>query len=770
VIVPAGVLFGSTNTHRALRRQLLFENTLEAAVSPSGNVFQLYSGVKTSILVLQKAGQAARPGDPPRTREVFFYEVEDEAYTLDQKRNPRPGKDNDLWDALAKFHAWKHHLAGALLEGERPREPGLLEGERPREPGLLEGEAPAEPSTALTASTCWQPEFRAKTEGWKVHNVRIAQHLTAGLTPGQLAGLVARLLGSMSEAEWTAFCGTLEPDVAAVLQRLGDPPPADEAATDAGGTTSDAKFATQFHAVLGALQGLLSELGDEDGDYIVQEHHWEPPDFDASRLGKDIERCAQDLLPLLDRAAALDLEDESLFVDLCQEITDGIGQYPEHIYTEDGVEFGSTATECVLKWLDLHAETEAGFLDGLVATLRGRGSVSFEAGTIRAYLLDGWPEARRRALYRAIEDRRAASTEFRAETEAPRTLWHDIRQELARAFDAATSIAIAEAAVSGDWTKGVELVEAALAEGNSARALEFCRKTVEAYYRRRSWAGHTASFDPGTTPLLGAWGVHNESPSLSSILGIWADLAAKVGDQRLAGLLTVQQALFTRPDDWTAVRTAFAQAGRADTSVLFRGWKEQALRQQHGVWVYGVPQDTPVWVGWLIDAGFAERLDTFTEQALAWLGEKLEAGGKGGRSAYLQALGHIQPPQMSLVAELFALGSSTEGYPALRAMLAQHCRLNPRPCPARLEWLGRTDTARLTAAGIGFVRRNMASLVPSPGCMGGHYELAAGWLAVARELAPGIAQSTLQRWQIDFKRRRNLWRDLRARGFEVGPK
>ncbi|EFK10121.1 N-6 DNA Methylase [delta proteobacterium NaphS2] len=59
VIVPDGVLFGSTKAHRELRRQLLFENTLEAVVSLPPNMFQPYSGVKTSILLFQKAGEPA---------------------------------------------------------------------------------------------------------------------------------------------------------------------------------------------------------------------------------------------------------------------------------------------------------------------------------------------------------------------------------------------------------------------------------------------------------------------------------------------------------------------------------------------------------------------------------------------------------------------------------------------------------------------------------------------------------------------------------------
>lgn len=112
VIVPDGVLFGATKAHRELRRQLLFENNLEAVVSLPANIFQPYSGVKTSILLFQKAGESVTPGSEPRTREVWFYEVTDEAFTLDQKRKALYGQDNDFWDALVKFDAWKRYLRG----------------------------------------------------------------------------------------------------------------------------------------------------------------------------------------------------------------------------------------------------------------------------------------------------------------------------------------------------------------------------------------------------------------------------------------------------------------------------------------------------------------------------------------------------------------------------------------------------------------------------------------------------------------------------------
>ena len=112
VIVPDGVLFGGTKAHRELRRQLLFENTLEGVVSLPANMFQPYSGVKTSILLFQKAGEKVAKGEEPRTRDVWFYEITDESFSLDQKRKALYGKDNDLWDALEKAKDWEKGREG----------------------------------------------------------------------------------------------------------------------------------------------------------------------------------------------------------------------------------------------------------------------------------------------------------------------------------------------------------------------------------------------------------------------------------------------------------------------------------------------------------------------------------------------------------------------------------------------------------------------------------------------------------------------------------
>lgn len=111
VIIPEGVLFGNTDAHVRLRRELLVEHVVEGVISLPGGVFQPYTGVKTSVLIFRKVtrrdNKKTLPSNAvPLSEHVWFYEVEEDGYTKDARRNARPGQQNDLWDALEKFKAW----------------------------------------------------------------------------------------------------------------------------------------------------------------------------------------------------------------------------------------------------------------------------------------------------------------------------------------------------------------------------------------------------------------------------------------------------------------------------------------------------------------------------------------------------------------------------------------------------------------------------------------------------------------------------------------
>ncbi len=95
VIVPDGVLFGASKAHLALRKMIVEENELKAVISLPSGVFKPYAGVSTAILIFTKGG---------RTDNVWYYDVENDGLSLDDKRNPTPNQ-NDIPDVIEK---WKN--------------------------------------------------------------------------------------------------------------------------------------------------------------------------------------------------------------------------------------------------------------------------------------------------------------------------------------------------------------------------------------------------------------------------------------------------------------------------------------------------------------------------------------------------------------------------------------------------------------------------------------------------------------------------------------
>jgi type I restriction enzyme M protein len=81
VIVPDGVLFGSSTAHKELRRMLVEDQKLDAVVKLPGGVFRPYAGVSTAILLFTKTNSGG-------TDQVWFYDVEGDGWSLDDKRTP----------------------------------------------------------------------------------------------------------------------------------------------------------------------------------------------------------------------------------------------------------------------------------------------------------------------------------------------------------------------------------------------------------------------------------------------------------------------------------------------------------------------------------------------------------------------------------------------------------------------------------------------------------------------------------------------------------
>ena len=95
VIVPDGVLFGSSKAHKDLRKELVENNDLRGVISMPSGVFKPYAGVSTAVLIFVKTNKVGN------TKKVWFYDMEADGYSLNDNRTQI--EDNDIPDIIEAF-------------------------------------------------------------------------------------------------------------------------------------------------------------------------------------------------------------------------------------------------------------------------------------------------------------------------------------------------------------------------------------------------------------------------------------------------------------------------------------------------------------------------------------------------------------------------------------------------------------------------------------------------------------------------------------------
>jgi type I restriction enzyme M protein len=106
-VVPDGVLFGSSNAHKDIRKELVDNHKLEAVISMPSGVFKPYAGVSTAIIIFTKTNTGG-------TDKVWFYNMQADGFTLDDKRSPI--EVNDIDDIINRFHNLDKEVNRTRLE------------------------------------------------------------------------------------------------------------------------------------------------------------------------------------------------------------------------------------------------------------------------------------------------------------------------------------------------------------------------------------------------------------------------------------------------------------------------------------------------------------------------------------------------------------------------------------------------------------------------------------------------------------------------------
>ena len=582
--------------------------------------------------------------------------------------------------------------------------------------------------------------------------------LLAALTEAQIERLLDVVTSTGTLEKLDEPLQAADPDLAQTVRALVGSVEATPVASPEAGVSNQKALET-WNGLLGDWEGHVSEVGDEKGDYAIQDRDWDPPYFDPTALAGDLEKVAQPMLKWLDRVFPLANEPE-LFADALKQLDENIGSYPEWMQGgDDFCALGSHATSCVLRWTwracEGHSVRGGEFLHRVYRLEQDCERVGLDREECFRFFA-ALPRECCRDIHSCLSEGEYA--EARDDT---RSVWHRIHHQLEQHFDPAAYLHSCETHLTSDWHYGEALIADALARKDYAQAEHWVERTFASFLRwpeDEAWHPEDSLLPPAGPYYYGA----ATSDDMLKLLDKWEDIARNGKVPGRVASCRLQRAVFTASSDWPEVLRAFDefhhQGGtRKVAEKLFAEWRDHTAKECAGRSAQEQrPEDS--WVRWLIEA---RRAPAAHKKALldhldVWLEcfqEHASFLEKQWRS--LALLTRVLPGAAQL----------KERCPIFHAqVLVPSLVLDPK--------LERSLREAFTCLGVEVCQfdpmsiweKHLHALVPSPEGTGSYYRDQALWMKALSEVNRTACDKLLTDWRVIYRRRRNLWAEITSLG------
>jgi len=584
--------------------------------------------------------------------------------------------------------------------------------------------------------------------------------LSHGLSEEEIQRVLACALLALDERGRDRLFGRLGAETGTTLRRLLVSRATSR--TKALPSPGSAKIREEWDKAWSEWEACVAESGDEDGRYVVQEHHWEEPYLDGLSLAGDLEPIAARMRTLIVPVMDEDLDPDFSFLSAIEELDAEIGSgLPEWMdrSSGDGCALGPEVTGCLLEWEWRTRRRDGRSAFELVDALRrfeaSAKTVSLDDETI-ARFIPGLDDAEQQAALRGMTAHRSAS-HWATVLGAAHSGWFKIHQALAKRWDPALFEQASRANIAQDWTLALPLVAHLVRRKSFDQAGPLIEAGVRALLRLET--GKT--WDPRQTllisrPVLRYWS--DSHADAFRLLECWRKVATGLGQDELACALELQVAVGRRWADGDAALEAFRQIRSPQfASVrdgLFADWRslivEATLKRESD----GDEPPGSVWVHALVDAARAgaDGAPSFRRAVREWLDET-------GRTPV--TLQQSRDALGTLTLDLDPGSSLRRTSPTLQRLLSTRPQGEPTVSASRRRWVERLGLADLFPEVLDFWRRHVARLVPDPArATGSNYDDCAEWLAAAFELDSTAYERLVRAWAGPHARRRNLWQAI----------
>jgi len=590
----------------------------------------------------------------------------------------------------------------------------------------------------------------------------IGKMLVESLTSEQIAGLLTVVSGSADLNQFMDKFTKIDPDMAATVKKILV---ANQGSIGRGKAKPvvSLKRTMEFWASLWRrFDDTLAELGDEDGKYAVQDHHWEEPYFDGSSLADDLEPIAKEMLKLIDDVYD-EVNDPDVFLNALQEMEDQIGLYPEWMGVEHGEPcvLEENMTQCVLKWQwrSSGRDTDPGrsLAEKTISIGNDFELVALGEKSISEFFFQ-LPDDVCREIYQFLQE-----GDHGADLKNTYSAWHQIHHYFEERFEPVRYLESCRKYLAKNWRYGKPLVEDALSHNNFQSAESYLVKTFESYlsrYRKKTWS-------PETSLLLAERGSYldKDEKDIPLLLNMWGDVAMRLKDIGRSIAAKFQSVVFDTPEKWDEVLKAYRRLSGSDVQgtlpPLLSQWENEMAARSYPYFMEPASvSDT--WIHWLIEAQLAAKngKKEFSSTMTAWLSHL-----KDDVKAFKKQWRWLVP----LTIDLSQGQKISKKYPVFWDTVFHKSDTADDLITSRCNSLNKMSADAFLTTIIEVWQNQLRHIVPDPADVHkANYEYHARWAQAAFELNKDEYQVLIAQWRKKHDRRRNLWRDLKKRHLPIG--
>jgi hypothetical protein len=594
----------------------------------------------------------------------------------------------------------------------------------------------------------------------------ILRRLSAGLSKQEIQHVLAGALSSLDPAGVMRLLQQVGPETGVALRSVLD-------AGDSKGppVAGIAKIKEDWDRAWEDWNARIAEACDQEGDYVMQEHHWEQPYCDPLSVTDDLEPIAARMRKLLPRVFDENLDPDLSFAHAVQEHVEEISSsLPNWMdpFANEGFRLGPQATACLIdwEWRSSRRQNMTAFqcidqLCELEASTKGLGlDEKAVAGFIRGLTMEA-----KRDILRGIQEKRARSP-WKEALGSAHSGWFQVYKELCRGQDRPAYLENCRARIGQDWTLALPVIKDLDRRKDHAEVLKICALALRSFLYLRE--GETWELQEHLLIERAGYRIEGELDGrLLDLLETWQQAAKALHKEETSLAVRLQLDLAKGWKNWNKALAAFRRVPEPRFSPLrerlFAQWRELVAKKSLGDFLRetdGLTSESN-WVHALADAAW--KGEDSRDSLWAWLRQWLKTLEKDD-----ETLRRSQGALARLCLDLDSSSWLSPVSPTLGRLLACDRSDDQALRMSRRTWLKRLGVSSLAPELLAFWKRNTHRMVPDPGrIQGADYKHCAEWARALWEIHPASCERLLAQWSVVHQRKRNLWRALRTKGLPI---